>query len=370
MHVGCWILSLSNIDSVNQTFRLRMHITTARELTPNEKNLLLESEKKDSDIKFVPILNTCIEPLYSTEIIEMKRIQFHTGNDWICVKDDELENLFNNEHTIQELYRADILFSENFELKNFPFDIQHLGFDFQMRCDKLDIKNNIYGYEIINESGIYFYQYPQITGWKFVGLEQSIDNNDVNVEKLNYLHNKHPSGMYNHIIFRIKMQREWKYYFYRVIVVLSIITFMTLGCFLFGDHDLNASISDRFSYVSTMLLTAVAYMLVTVGFLPQLSYLTLLDQYVYFSFIFVLFIAIEIGIVAIINDTIGMNENEMIELDYYMLCIDSIIWFIVHIIFGIFGYNAFQQEILKINMIKEMVDFNNEKRIILILILD
>ena len=114
MFVGCWILSLSDIDSVKQTFRLRMHIGVYRELTLQEKELLQQSKKdkdKENGVTFKPLLSTCIEPLYSTEIIEMFPIKYNTGKTWICVKDDI--NCFNNEYIIQELYRADILFSEN-----------------------------------------------------------------------------------------------------------------------------------------------------------------------------------------------------------------------------------------------------------------
>ena len=147
--------------------------------------------------------------------------------------------------------------------------------------------------------------------------------------------------------YRIKMRRHWAYFVERVIIVLSILSFMTNGCFLFG----NDSTADRFGYVSTMLLTAVAFMLVTASFIPHLNYLTLLDKYVYFVFVFILWIAILVGISGFWHDEL---DNE--KTDHFLLIINLTIWTLVHIIFGIQSYRAYTLENKKIGMIKEEVD--------------
>ena len=145
MQCRCFILSMSHIDSVAQTFRLRMHIETFRELSPEETELYIE----DPD-NFKPLLHTCIEPFISHEIIEFTPLKYNNNKCYIVLNLSQIDpnddinkyNCFPDSHggrkcylILQQLYRADVIFNETLELQNFPFDVQHFGFQLAFRCD-------------------------------------------------------------------------------------------------------------------------------------------------------------------------------------------------------------------------------------------
>ena len=199
-------------------------------------------------------------------------------------------------------------------------------------------------------------------GWGFVGMEFSIEDGDLAAceriikekRKINKLHGEEVLyGQYTTVSHTFILRREWSFYFTRVVVVLSIISFLTVAAFLFDIAD--SSIADRFGYVSTLLLTAVAYMLITVSYIPPLNYLTLLDKYVYFTFLFITLISIEIGFETFMDD-------EIETLDVYFVIDDLIFWLIVHFVFGYVGYVAYHKESNKINKVKQQVDDEEERK--------
>lgn len=73
------------------------------------------------------------------------------------------------------------------------------------------------------------------------------------------------------------MQREASYFNYRVVVLMALLSLVTViapTCFVMvGDT------SGQLSFISTMMLRAVAFQYMVGGWLPSTSYLTLLDKY-------------------------------------------------------------------------------------------
>ena len=121
----------------------------------------------------------------------------------------------------------------------------------------------------------------------------------------------------------------------RVIVILSFISFLTNLTFIFETD----SIADRFSFISTMFLSAVAYMFVITSYLPELRYLTLLDKYTFFTFGFIFLTGVENAVIK--YETFGVDPD---DLNLYVLAFNYVLWLIVHIIFVFWGYKAYSFE--------------------------
>ena len=65
----------------------------------------------------------------------------------------------------------------------------------------------------------------------------------------------------------------------------------------------------RLSLTLTLLLTAVAFKLVIAGSLPQLSYMTILDQYMWMSLLFICLVAIENAIFPVFVSRYGSQHS-------------------------------------------------------------
>lgn len=140
------------------------------------------------------------------------------------------------------------------------------------------------------------------------------------------------------------VQRYWLYYVRNVVMVLAIISFVSNMCFLFGDIE--ESIADRFEFISTILLTIVAFIFITSDYIPRLNYLTLLDSYIYCTFGYVLLLTIETAL-------LGIQFAEWN--DYWLLGANLTVWAIGHIGFVIKARLAYKMETEKLNMLKHEV---------------
>ena len=146
------------------------------------------------------------------------------------------------------------------------------------------------------------------------------------------------------------LKREWQFYITRVVLLLCIISLLTNFVFIFGEDV----IADKFGFISTMLLAGVAYVFVVSGYIPPLKYFTWLDYYLYFTFLYIGFIGIEVGITTII--LIDDLDFDDFNIDYLFLVCNFIIWIIVHIIFYLRAKQDNDIEINKISQPKCTID--------------
>eukprot|EP01083_Nonionella_stella_P018022 50406_1 len=363
VEVRSWlfVLNISNIDSVNQTFRAKCHLHYWRLLTSQEKRIYNQLEDKNL---FNPMMSMTVLPHITHEVIANEPLQFNNGKQHVVGYDDVFGAI-----TVGYIHVLDCVFLECFELKNFPFDLQH----FEIKIEyKVEVVHDKYGYTPVrvnmDKSGIIMsFGSKTAAEWDFKGLEITSDNPNLeqyaevlntsakNVLSLNeYVLQEHNSF----IKFRIQYHRAWSFYIYRVVAVLGIVSFLTMGSFTFGANDslsIIDSTADRFSYVSTMLLTAVAYMFITTQFIPALGYLTWLDKYVYFTFLFILLTGIQCAILSIDTDVINTRN-----LNLSFVIFDACLWFLSHVVLLVIGVKAYNVEKEKMNMSKEMIDEQEE----------
>ena len=112
-------------------------------------------------------------------------------------------------------------------------------------------------------------------------------------------------------------------------------------------------LSDRFGYLVTLLLTAVAFQFVISTEMPNVPYLTILDSYIIASFCFLFILMIMIAIIPSIGDRYNHvpGEHDIItKWDNIFLICSLIILFVYHFYVLIKIVQARKKEKPKISM--------------------
>ena len=330
--------SLYNVDSSNQTFAATMEFTIERELT--EQELIDYKENPDT---FKPFLIKT----YASQAQEIKQnelFEYFKGKPYYLYYWDH-----NNTAYCHTMNFYNVVFNESLELRNFPFDVQHYAVNIHLDCRDINMEWN---WNEVNDKKNKIILKPDNT------CSFTMESNALNVIGCDFFDKPYlelvTTKTGDVIVFEgiFILKREWQFYVSRVMVVLSIISFLTNLCFFFGDD----SIPDRFGYISTTLLAAVAYMFITANYIPPLKYLTLLDIYIYFTFVYILLIAIE-------NSLISAFENigNISDIDVRFFFINLGIWILTHLLFVFKAYKAYQFEMTKYDKTKK--EFDDDARI-------
>ena len=226
----------------------------------------------------------------------------------------------NQPHEIAFVARFEVegTFIELFELEHFPFDHQELTAKLRCQCAE--------------EGGV---------AMEFSGLETAVAVIDVNnfalqntwnIEKRLQVKLSKVSPMegrtYPVLNFTAHVSRIPGFYVWNVALPMSM---LSLAAFLQFEVD-EQDVADRASISLTLLLTAVAYKLVTAGMVPAISYLTLLDKFVSACIMLMLLLLVESGITneLIVLEVLGWrpkNERGFIQLLFG-------VWVLVNVWFG------------------------------------
>lgn len=160
--------------------------------------------------------------------------------------------------------------SSDLNLRNFPFDSQKA----QVVLESL----------FFDDKTMVFHNDPKLTGYSkdsFVSLSewQILDvNTTVAPEKFA------PNGKkYSRYTFELKLKRNYQFYLFKVFIPLLLITLLSWATFWM---DSNAAFSTQMSVGMTSTLTAITFNFTVANALPRLSYLTLLDAYIFICYIF------------------------------------------------------------------------------------
>merc|ERR1712185_520024 len=98
------------------------------------------------------------------------------------------------------------------------------------------------------------------------------------------------------------------------------------------------------SFSSTMLVADVAFLFVSGGMVPHVAYLTMLDYYVYGSFVFMCGVVIQVCLVRVIEDRDGFDEEEAGKVRRWMgLCNISLL-LIINLLWTYISYLAYNRE--------------------------
>ena len=330
-----FVNSLTEVDTTNQTFQVDFEFHFVRELSKLETISYVNNPNTFEP--WIPF----VKPLGAQETISKTQLKFTNGKTYYISYNNN-----NNNALMRCNWLFNVVFTEVLELKNFPFDVQH--FDIKMQIDYTDLMRSTY---LNNNIDILDLNLKKCTFW--------VPNYSASLIGWNFEDNcclqlitdpygsstENPFVLLSHIF---ALRREWQFYITRVVIILSIISFLTNLVFVFGE----GSVGEQFGFISTMLLAAVAYVFIVTDYIPNLKYFTLLDYYIYFTFFYILIVSIEIGVVSVI----GSTDFGIEYIEYIIMGADFVLWLIVHLIFLISSRRAYKIEKNKIYVPKNKID--------------
>jgi len=185
----------------------------------------------------------------------------------------------------QKELRAEILisyrgtFEERFELQSFPFDVQPLHVKLEAEQEpgvqmvRLPQDDNM-GARLSNKWGI--------SEWKFLDY------------KVAHAHSQggHAQGLSARFFVACRVRRHARSYLIRIVAFVGLICLLSLCIFVI---DATQDLPDMIGHSFMMMLTLTTYSLVVGDILPNLGYLTMLDQIILISFFFLAIIVLQIA---------------------------------------------------------------------------
>eukprot|EP01084_Bolivina_argentea_P132840 234427_1 len=332
-----YINHFGGIDSTSQTFNVNIHYVAVRQMSMEEKTKF--KQNPDS-----------FEPQYIFGI----GVYGATGSDFMIEPFDYGKTWQIQQHSklglcIQHNYVIVQQFIENMELESFPFDVQH--FQMTFAWDWYSIKTQINDDSIKFKFEPKFSDYQVRTGFfNLIGFEfKGIALSGYTYEADNELGGTE-GELRSWNWYRVILRRSWTFYWNKVVFVLCIISLMSITVFLFGSN----SLSDRLGFLSTTLLTAVAYIYIVNEYIPPLNYTTLLDKYLYFVIIFIFLITIQCCVIDI--DAVEREEDDTFSTDRICLYVNTGLWAIIHLIFIITSIVFYTRESKKMEKTKDEID--------------
>ncbi|OQR93565.1 hypothetical protein ACHHYP_02430 [Achlya hypogyna] len=199
-------------------------------------------------------------------------------------------------------------FSEQLELENFPFDQQQLHVIWSVNLPQHYVRlrpNDHYPSLFLHNN------FQQANVFSVATDEHVI----ATVEQSDPAESS--SGfVYDHCKTSIVLQRKPGYYVTNIIVPMGVLTYLGYISFAVDSPGVRLGTGDRLSISLTLLLTAVAYKFVVAGAIPQIPYMTTLDRYTTFSFVYLCAIALENAIfpAACAGDGCFESENTLLAI--------------------------------------------------------
>lgn len=179
--------------------------------------------------------------------------------------------------------------AEKFEVANFPFDCQDLPLKIQATAP---VEQVIF-IESPDTKEVAVFQLAnyRLQEWTIGQLLYE-----------NIFYSYTPQFCYSQIYLRFNLQRNWSGYFYRLIILMFIIS--GVGLLTFALHPIEF-FGDRLNNLTTLLLATVAFEFVAKDDIPKVSYMTFLDKYFLSSLIY-------LGLVALTHTlTISLSLEEI-----------------------------------------------------------
>jgi len=261
------VLRVGDICTISQSFQVDLHLTMTWKAGPYDNYLWLLSEKDPlwepqwQPRVYFPNAKQIGTYEYMANCDSKKYKTVHVGNElWITVT-----------------VAVELMLTELFEMQSFPFDCQDLTIEMQSRDSTNRIKlvplpklREDYLPEQKNASRLFLnVRRGTFTDqeWKFKNTILEIKETDPEDDAFGLKFSK--------VIVRFKLKRLWMMYLFRVIMVLSFLSFASLSSF-FISYD---NIGERLNLGVAFVLTTVAFLLVVSQWTPKIPYLTILDKY-------------------------------------------------------------------------------------------
>lgn len=223
-------------------------------------------------------------------------------------------------------------FQETFELQSFPFDVQDLNI--KMCGPRVETCNIIPDKMKPTPISLNVSLFSE-TDWVYENAVCEFFNNEGQAQ----------------VHFHIKVSRRWQHYFYRI---YSILTLCALSGVLTFSFEIGDDYTDAVGYMSTCVLTVVAFMFVVSSTLPPIPYLTFLDGLVFITLGFVFVLLFVLGLFQI--EELGLTEKGV-------LTGSLITWAAIQVVFFIASVYLKRKEKKKLHMgTRELNELFEEKK--------
>eukprot|EP00470_Lotharella_oceanica_P001241 CAMPEP_0170168714 /NCGR_PEP_ID=MMETSP0040_2-20121228/1661_1 /TAXON_ID=641309 /ORGANISM="Lotharella oceanica, Strain CCMP622" /LENGTH=408 /DNA_ID=CAMNT_0010407037 /DNA_START=57 /DNA_END=1283 /DNA_ORIENTATION=- len=303
------IFAITAIEAVKQAFGVRGLEEQLVSITEEEWN-----QWKRNPAAFSP--EHGVETFgYNALTLDWKRyLKSLDGAEWMPPREGRREFRMEERVLIRKrMFEA--TWNEPFELQDFPFDVQELGMTFQCvtptasgaRVELRILGGHHFSKEFIEPQGQYEIvrrdtQNRLYAQDKFLAVEELLDNGTGQVK------------------LTVWVRRNWFFYFHRVLFILSLITFLSNGAFLFENF------SNQISYLMTALLTMVAYLFFVGAYIPAVRQITMMDAYIYGSAFFVFSVTVQIGCKEIYNENNNDISRTSLNVKYSFLFVNVIVF--------------------------------------------
>ncbi|CAK4762370.1 unnamed protein product [Aphanomyces euteiches] len=267
------VFSMFDVNTVAQMFRADARLEL---MLPNISRTNVKREHVEQFLRAMGIQQAdVVQFLNIVEII-----------DEVSMSAEYVENAHQSE-TLMDYrlcYRIRAIFTGQFALQAFPFDQQELTIPIQLHLSKerASLWVNYHNPSIF-----------QVTNFQLSNVFRVATGNYVVANTcFSDINESTTAKIYPRVNFSIILQRQGGYYITHIVIPVTIITYMGFLSFCLNNEGKPMDTGERVLISVTMVLTAVTYKFVVAGSIPQISYMTMLDYYVTFSFVYVCCISI------------------------------------------------------------------------------
>mmetsp|Transcript_85964 Transcript_85964/g.149758 ORF Transcript_85964/g.149758 Transcript_85964/m.149758 type:complete len:703 (-) Transcript_85964:74-2182(-) len=293
LNVKVKIIAVWDIDTVSQTFYCHFVVVCTTEGIRDiktAKGVKIHSGNWEPRLRFLNQIST---------------------DTWHC-SDQLTEN-----GELQFTIRVEGQFSESYQLKNFPFDTQKLTL--KMSTSHRDRKDgSVYplAFAFDKESKVETNNFGASNVWSLQDW----------IEAAPELDEERPV-----LLIKMTARRYCGSYLWNVYFPLMLINLMCLTVWAVAYDDPGS----RLQISLAMVLIAVAFKTQISDYLPRISYITTLDWYVIFSFVFQALVVAENGIMGLMARRYGEEEHDaLVEADKWMGFVFLFLFCFLHIVAG------------------------------------
>ncbi|MEG4838514.1 MULTISPECIES: hypothetical protein [unclassified Microcoleus] len=260
--IGFYLTNIGRINQSDETFDVSGYLSA----TWQDRRLAFDPNAVgDTEIRYTP--EKIWEPVLTIV------------NSPSAAKKGAVELTAQPDGTVTYLELVNATVSSDLNLRKFPFDsqtakvvLESLSFDDRRVVFQKDPKLTGYSKD----------SFVSLSEWQIRELKSTVTSNKFELENKNY----------SRYTFELKLKRNYQFYLFKVFSPLLLITLLSWATFWM---DGNTAFNPQMSVGMTSTLTAITFNFTVANALPRLSYMTLLDAYIFICYIF-FFLAIQANV--------------------------------------------------------------------------
>lgn len=319
---------VTNVDTVTQQFEVGFFLNY--EWLPSKKDVINYNEilKKSNISEFIPeyLPDFRWPNMMSASQMELKH--YLDGSLYTLLTDGEkdsrgaMTSLPNGlKYLIAARLEMRATFAEPFELENFPFDCQDLRLTLVSTAtsDQQKLVPHFRRNAFITIEK----EYTDLPSWKMHEPICDFSLSDKSKSARGY--------QFSSMTLLIKVSRKFWSHVMRTIFLILSLCLAQLFVFAVGTEP--EDLADRLSISFTMVLTALVFMFVIESRLPTVSFLTLLDKYIYSTFFIMMIISLGSA-----TAVLQPEREKRVQMNTIMLLINVVlvtllqVWFMYSIV--------------------------------------